>query len=188
MFPPRLSKLPTRLGHGLKADIKVCRTCTIYLLPFYVFVFIFTGKSLSEWRAAESKSKKQSFVSARENEKLQDVTLDVRLGGGLTGSNKLTASSLHLHQKQSNEKESSKVIPPPPPFFSSLSHRIFAFSPGLSTSVDRRSYGRYLLRVFFFFLFLNSSTFYVSLSVEDFELESFKVKRTYSQTFYRIRN
>ncbi|XP_065216530.1 uncharacterized protein Nost isoform X2 [Planococcus citri] len=68
-----------------------------------------TGKNLSEWRAAESKSKKQSFVSARENEKLQDVTLDVRLSGGLTGSNKLTASSLHLHQKQGSDKESSKL-------------------------------------------------------------------------------
>lgn len=64
---------------------------------------------MSEWRAAESKSKKHSFVSARENEKLQDITLDVRLSGGLTGSNKLTASSLHLHQKQGSEKESSKV-------------------------------------------------------------------------------
>ncbi|XP_063229853.1 nostrin isoform X1 [Bacillus rossius redtenbacheri] len=38
------------------------------------------GKGLAEWRAAETKSKKQSFASARENEKLQDGLLDARLG------------------------------------------------------------------------------------------------------------
>ncbi|PSN41936.1 hypothetical protein C0J52_06427 [Blattella germanica] len=65
-----------------------------------------TGKSLGEWRAAESKSKKQSFVSARENEKLQDAMLDVRLGRA--------SSTTHLHvtgigQNHSKDKESAKL-------------------------------------------------------------------------------
>lgn len=36
------------------------------------------ARSLTDWRAAEAKSKKQSHASARENEKLQDALLDVR--------------------------------------------------------------------------------------------------------------
>jgi hypothetical protein len=66
-----------------------------------------TGKSLSEWRSAESKSKKQSFLCARENEKLQDAMLDVRLGRA--------SSTTHLHlvgtgqQQAGKEKESAKV-------------------------------------------------------------------------------
>ncbi|XP_067011922.2 nostrin isoform X2 [Anabrus simplex] len=60
-----------------------------------------TSKSLAEWRSAEAKSKKQSFVSARENEKLQDAMLDVRLGRG------------HLHHAQNHkvvsDKESAKL-------------------------------------------------------------------------------
>ncbi|CAH0388627.1 unnamed protein product [Bemisia tabaci] len=66
-----------------------------------------TGKSLSEWRAAEIKSKKQSFISARENEKLQDAMLDVRLGNNV---NKLSNSTLHLHsQRPVSDKESNKL-------------------------------------------------------------------------------
>jgi hypothetical protein len=66
-----------------------------------------TGKSLSEWRSAESKSKKQSFLCARENEKLQDAMLDVRLGRA--------SSTTHLHlvgagqQLAAKDKESAKV-------------------------------------------------------------------------------
>ncbi|CAG2053438.1 unnamed protein product [Timema podura] len=64
-----------------------------------------TGKSLAEWRSAESKSKKQSFMCARENEKLQDAMLDVRLGR--------SGSTHHLHhiqnQKTVSEKESVKL-------------------------------------------------------------------------------
>ena len=63
-----------------------------------------TGKSLSEWRSAEGKSKKQSFMSARENEKLQDAMLDVRLGRA--------SSTTHLHlttQPSGKEKDASKV-------------------------------------------------------------------------------
>jgi len=66
-----------------------------------------TGKSLCEWRSAESKSKKQSFLCARENEKLQDAMLDVRLGRA--------SSTTHLHltgtgqQQAGKDKESAKV-------------------------------------------------------------------------------
>ncbi|KAG8233678.1 hypothetical protein J437_LFUL014120 [Ladona fulva] len=40
------------------------------------------GKSLAEWRAAEAKTKKHSFLCARENERLQDASLlvEARLG------------------------------------------------------------------------------------------------------------
>lgn len=37
-----------------------------------------TSRSLAEWRTNESKSKKNSHTAARENEKLQDATLDIR--------------------------------------------------------------------------------------------------------------
>lgn len=37
-----------------------------------------TARGLSDWRAAEAKSKKQSHQCARDNEKLQDALLDVR--------------------------------------------------------------------------------------------------------------
>jgi hypothetical protein len=66
-----------------------------------------TGKSLCEWRSAESKSKKQSFLCARENEKLQDAMLDVRLGRA--------SSTTHLHltgagqQHAGKDKESAKL-------------------------------------------------------------------------------
>lgn len=66
-----------------------------------------TGKSLCEWRSAESKSKKQSFLCARENEKLQDAMLDVRLGRA--------SSTTHLHltaagqQQAGKDKESAKL-------------------------------------------------------------------------------
>ncbi|KAM3968529.1 nostrin [Aphomia sociella] len=36
-----------------------------------------TTRALTEWRTAEAKSKKQSHAAARENEKLQDATLDM---------------------------------------------------------------------------------------------------------------
>lgn len=37
-----------------------------------------TTRSLSDWRTAEAKSKKHSHTAARENEKLQDATLEIR--------------------------------------------------------------------------------------------------------------
>lgn len=36
-----------------------------------------TARSLADWRTAEAKSKKQSHAAARENEKLQDATLEI---------------------------------------------------------------------------------------------------------------
>lgn len=36
------------------------------------------SKGLSDWRAAEAKSKKHSHACARDNEKLQDALLDAR--------------------------------------------------------------------------------------------------------------
>lgn len=38
------------------------------------------ARNLSDWRAAEAKSKKHSHVCARENEKLQDAMLDAKYG------------------------------------------------------------------------------------------------------------
>ncbi|KAK6622150.1 hypothetical protein RUM44_001957 [Polyplax serrata] len=63
-----------------------------------------TGKTLTEWRQAECKSKKQSFLCARENEKLQDTMLDTK--------NIRNASNLQLHHhnhKYVSEKESAKL-------------------------------------------------------------------------------
>lgn len=84
----------------------------ILAFPFFFFLnrvfhknFFFVGKTLAEWRQAESKSKKQSFLCARENEKLQDAMLDVR--------NNRNTSTLHLHHhnnhKNLSDKETAKV-------------------------------------------------------------------------------
>ncbi|XP_046669260.1 nostrin isoform X2 [Homalodisca vitripennis] len=65
-----------------------------------------TGKSLAEWRSAECKAKKQSFQSARENERMQDAMLDVRIAGVQSP----TASTLHLHNtKLVSDKENAKM-------------------------------------------------------------------------------
>ncbi|XP_037795203.1 nostrin-like isoform X1 [Penaeus monodon] len=47
-----------------------------------------TTKNLHDWRAAESKSKKQCYGNCRENEKIQDMMLEARLGRGKTLSEK----------------------------------------------------------------------------------------------------
>lgn len=49
-----------------------------------------TTKNLHDWRAAESKSKKQSYNNCRENEKIQDMMLEARLGRGKTLTDKET--------------------------------------------------------------------------------------------------
>ncbi|KAK4879842.1 hypothetical protein RN001_007988 [Aquatica leii] len=64
-----------------------------------------SAKGLSDWRVAEAKSKKHSHTCARDNEKLQDGFLDVRLP---------KATSLiqlaHTHnQKVLSEKENAKL-------------------------------------------------------------------------------
>ena len=43
-----------------------------------------TTKNLHEWRGAESKAKKGCYTSCRENEKIQDMMLESRLGRGRT--------------------------------------------------------------------------------------------------------
>ncbi|XP_068238088.1 LOW QUALITY PROTEIN: serine-rich adhesin for platelets [Palaemon carinicauda] len=47
-----------------------------------------TTKNLHEWRAMESKSKKQCYGNCRENEKIQDMMLESRIGRGKTLSDK----------------------------------------------------------------------------------------------------
>ncbi|XP_014243134.1 nostrin isoform X1 [Cimex lectularius] len=58
-----------------------------------------SAKNLAEWRAAEAKAKKHSFVSARDNEKLRDG-VDVR--------NRISGSSLHI-SKAASEKDTTKL-------------------------------------------------------------------------------
>lgn len=63
-----------------------------------------TAKSLSEWRQAEAKSKKTSFMCARDNEKLQDAMVE--------GRQSTRGSSLHLHHAVHNkmsEKDAAKL-------------------------------------------------------------------------------
>ena len=47
-----------------------------------------TAKNLAEWRSAEAKAKKMSYQCARENEKAEELALDVRLGRGKQLSDK----------------------------------------------------------------------------------------------------
>lgn len=49
-----------------------------------------TTKNLHEWRAMEGKSKKQCYHNCRENEKIQDMMLEARIGRGKTLSDKET--------------------------------------------------------------------------------------------------
>ena len=51
-----------------------------------------TGRVLSEWRSAQAKAKKQCYLSARDNEKMQDqIYTDSRLGKPRTMTDKETA-------------------------------------------------------------------------------------------------
>ncbi|KAE8741430.1 hypothetical protein FOCC_FOCC013030, partial [Frankliniella occidentalis] len=60
-----------------------------------------TAKSLSEWRQAEAKSKKSSFMCARDNEKLQDAMVE--------GRQSTRGSSLHLHHAVHNKMSDKDV-------------------------------------------------------------------------------
>ena len=60
-----------------------------------------TAKSLSEWRQAEAKSKKTSFMCARDNEKLQDAMVE--------GRQSARGSSLHLHHAIHNKMSDKDV-------------------------------------------------------------------------------
>ncbi|XP_044726706.1 uncharacterized protein LOC123290551 [Chrysoperla carnea] len=64
-----------------------------------------SARSLADWRTAEAKSKKQSHASARDNEKLQDALLDVRLS---RSSSLIHLSHLHGH-KATSDKETAKL-------------------------------------------------------------------------------
>lgn len=64
-----------------------------------------TARSLADWRAAEAKSKKQSHVCARDNEKLQDALLDVRLS---RSTSLIQLAHMHNHKAMS-DKESAKL-------------------------------------------------------------------------------
>ena len=51
-----------------------------------------TGRVLAEWRSAQAKAKKQCYMSARDNEKVQDyVYSDARLGKPRVLTDKETA-------------------------------------------------------------------------------------------------
>lgn len=64
-----------------------------------------TARGLSDWRAAEAKSKKQSHQCARDNEKLQDALLDVRLS---RSTSLIQLAHMHNH-KTISDKESAKL-------------------------------------------------------------------------------
>jgi len=61
------------------------------------------AKNLSDWRAAEAKSKKHSHTCARENEKLQDAMIDNR------ASKSTIAIPLQLPHKINTEKDIAKL-------------------------------------------------------------------------------
>ncbi|CAH0556629.1 unnamed protein product [Brassicogethes aeneus] len=69
------------------------------------------GRLLSDWRAAEAKSKKQSHTCARENEKLQDSALqDTSRYGKITLSRSTSLIQLaQMHNKNSSDKENAKL-------------------------------------------------------------------------------
>lgn len=52
------------------------------------YLFIFINRNVHEWRTAEFKAKKQSHSACRENEKIQDMSIEARLGRGKTLSDK----------------------------------------------------------------------------------------------------
>ncbi|KAK4296966.1 hypothetical protein Pmani_030570 [Petrolisthes manimaculis] len=62
-----------------------------------------TTKNLHDWRAAEGKAKKQCHTNCRDNEKIQDMTLEARLGRGKTLSEKETIKT----EKQRRKAEES---------------------------------------------------------------------------------
>ncbi|KAF0302324.1 Nostrin [Amphibalanus amphitrite] len=61
-----------------------------------------TAKNLAEWRSAEAKAKKMSYQCARENEKAEELALDVRLGRGKQLSDKEINKVENRRQKTGN--------------------------------------------------------------------------------------
>ncbi|GBP94484.1 Nostrin [Eumeta japonica] len=91
-----LAKLGTKLGKACRESVGSCveawkqvaaemeKRADIHRhdITFIIFMTIEgnvdkTTRALTEWRTSEAKSKKQSHAAARENEKLQDATLDL---------------------------------------------------------------------------------------------------------------
>lgn len=64
-------------GSGLRLATRVCSMFDIRWLQIEGNVDK-TTRALADWRTAEAKSKRQSHAAARENEKLQDASLDIR--------------------------------------------------------------------------------------------------------------
>ncbi|KAK7073301.1 hypothetical protein SK128_027063 [Halocaridina rubra] len=61
-----------------------------------------TTKNLHDWRAMEGKSKKQCYNYCRENEKIQDIMLESRIGRGKTLSDK-EAVKMEKQRRKSEE-------------------------------------------------------------------------------------
>ncbi|VVD00924.1 unnamed protein product [Leptidea sinapis] len=73
-----------------------------------------TTRSLTEWRSAEAKSKRQSHAAARENEKLQDASLDIsRISRsssmGHIPHSILSAARADRITSSANEREAAKL-------------------------------------------------------------------------------
>ncbi|RLU23069.1 hypothetical protein DMN91_005347 [Ooceraea biroi] len=64
------------------------------------------SKSLQEWRGIASKSKKQSFASARENERLQDLARLQTISQTQQSNNKL--SNHHMTEKEASKLETRR--------------------------------------------------------------------------------
>ncbi|CAL7952502.1 unnamed protein product [Xylocopa violacea] len=64
------------------------------------------GKSLHEWRNIATKSKKQSFACARENERLQDLARLQSISQSQQSNNK--SSSHHVTEKEANKLEARR--------------------------------------------------------------------------------
>ncbi|KAG7214179.1 hypothetical protein KM043_001525 [Ampulex compressa] len=64
------------------------------------------SKSLQEWRAVASKSKKQSFSCARENERLQDLARLQSISQSQQGANK--SSNHHMTEKEASKLEARR--------------------------------------------------------------------------------
>lgn len=65
------------------------------------------SRILSEWRTSEAKAKKSSHTAARENEKLQDAMLDVRIQRSPSIAHSTTASIINNNSNSLNSKDAT---------------------------------------------------------------------------------
>lgn len=68
-----------------------------------------TTRNVHEWRTAEFKAKKQSHSACRENEKIQDMSLEARLGRGKTLSEKEAVKMEKQRRKAEEMVQRSEV-------------------------------------------------------------------------------